>query len=139
MADVRLIDANELTDTIEHIDWYHISLQGTLAKGAISQLHTPLYKADDIYRAIENAPTVNAVAPPCKIGDYVWAIRNRNGTIQPERGVVSEMYFTSDMQLRIVVKYIARGEWGKTVFATDKEAYAAIAERKTKNETESNA
>ena len=57
----RLIDANALTDVVEHIDWYHISLQGTLAKGANSQLHTPLYKADDIYKAIGNAPTVDAV------------------------------------------------------------------------------
>ena len=57
----RLIDANALTDVVEHIDWYHISLQGTLAKGANSQLHTPLYKADDIYQAINDAPTVDAV------------------------------------------------------------------------------
>ena len=57
----RLIDANALTNAIEHIDWYHISLQGTLAKGANSQLHTPLYKADDIYKSLEDAPAVDAV------------------------------------------------------------------------------
>lgn len=63
---------------------------------------------------------------PCKIGDYVWAIRNFNGHKHPQRGVVSDMYFTRDMQLNIVVKYVARGKWGETVFATDAEAYAVI-------------
>ena len=60
-SEKRLIDADALTDAVEHINWYHISLQGTLAKGANSQLHTPLYKADDIYSAINDAPTVDAV------------------------------------------------------------------------------
>lgn len=79
---------------------------------------------------IEKLPTVDAVEVPCKIGDFVWAIRSFNGHKHPQRGIVSDMYFTMDMKLQIVVKYVARGEWGKTVFATDKEAYAAIGERK---------
>ena len=57
----RLIDANALSDTIEHIDWYHINKKGHLSHGANSQLHTPLYKADDIYKALDEAPTVDAV------------------------------------------------------------------------------
>ena len=57
----RLIDANALNDVIEHIDWYHVVVRGVLAKGANSQLHTPLYKADDIYKALDEAPTVDAV------------------------------------------------------------------------------
>lgn len=68
----------------------------------------------------------NMIEVPCKIGDFVWAIRSFRGHKHPQRGVVSDMYFTNDMRLQIVVKYVARGEWGKTVFATDKEAYAAI-------------
>ena len=74
---------------------------------------------------------VDDVVLPCKIGDFVWAIRSFKGHKQPQRGIVSEMFFTNDMRLNIVVKYVARGEWGKTVFATDKEAYAAIGERRT--------
>ncbi len=76
--------------------------------------------------ALQDATTVDAVELPCKIGDYVWAIRNFNGHKHPQRGVVSDMYFTRDMQLNIVVKYVARGKWGETVFATDAEAYAVI-------------
>lgn len=75
-------------------------------------------------------PTVDAVVVPCKIGDFVWAIRSFKGHQHPQRGIVGDMFFTKDMKLMIVVKYVARGEWGKTVFATDKEAYAAIRERK---------
>lgn len=75
-------------------------------------------------------PTVDAVEVPCKIGDFVWAIRNYKGKKYPQRGIVSDMYFLKDMSLQIVVKYVARGKWGETVFATDKEAYAAIGERK---------
>lgn len=75
---------------------------------------------------IDVLPRVDAVELPCKIGDYVWAIRSFHGHKHPQRGIVSDMYFTRDMQLNIVVKYVARGKWGETVFATDTEAYAAI-------------
>ena len=84
------------------------------------------YDAIEILAQIEYAPTVDAVELPCKIGDFVWAIRNYNGHKHPQRGIVSDMYFSNDMRLQVVVKHVARGEWGKTVFATDKEAYAAI-------------
>lgn len=79
---------------------------------------------------VDLMPIVDAVELPCKIGDWVWAIRSYHGKKHPQRGIVSDMYFSQDMRLQIVVKHIARGEWGKTVFATDREAYAAIGERK---------
>lgn len=78
--------------------------------------------------------TVDAVEVPCKIGDEVWAIRNYKGIKHPQKGFVSDMFFTRDMKLHIVVKHIARGEWGKDVFATYEEAAEAIGERKD-NET----
>lgn len=59
--EMRLIDANALIDAIERTDWYHISLQGNLVHGARSDIHTPLYKADDIYNALNDAPSVDAV------------------------------------------------------------------------------
>lgn len=79
---------------------------------------------------IQNAPSVLAVELPCRIGDTVWAIRSFHGHKHPQRGIVSEMYFLKDMRLQIVVKYIARGEWGKTIFHTEEEAKRAIGERK---------
>lgn len=57
---MRLIDAEKLKNMIEGTDWHHISLQGNLVCGARSDTHTPLYKADDIYKALEEAPTVDA-------------------------------------------------------------------------------
>ena len=57
----RLIDANALMDAIEVTDWYHISPKGYLQKGANSQIHTPLFKTDDIFQALKDAPTVDAV------------------------------------------------------------------------------
>ena len=87
--------------------------------------------ARDVENGCEHFKNRNDVAEvPCKIGDFVWAIRNFKGKKHPQRGIVSDMYFLKDMSLQIVVKYVARGKWGETVFATDKEAYAAIEERK---------
>lgn len=63
---------------------------------------------------------------PCKIGDTVWAIRNYSGTKTPKKGVVSEMYFVERMRLCIVVKNVARGEWGKVIFPTYEEAMQEI-------------
>lgn len=63
---------------------------------------------------------------PCKIGDTVYAIRNYKGTKVTQQGKVSEMFFTGNMELCIVVRHISRGEWGKTVFATQEEARAQI-------------
>lgn len=63
---------------------------------------------------------------PCKIGDTVWAIRYFHSRLTPQKGIVSEMYFTRDMKLHITVKYVGRGIWGKKVFATLEEAEAAL-------------
>lgn len=63
---------------------------------------------------------------PCRIGDTVWAIRSFHGVKHPQQGVVSDMFFLSNMELQIVVKYVARGVWGKTVFATKEDAEKAI-------------
>ena len=67
---------------------------------------------------------------PCKIGDKVWTIRRYNGINKAREGVVSEMYFDDAMRLAIVVKGLARGVWGKKVFATREECERAIKEEK---------
>lgn len=66
---------------------------------------------------------------PCKIGQDAWVIRGYKGIKQPQKSEISEMYFTQQMKLIIVVKYVGRGEYGKEVFLTKEEAEAAIAER----------
>lgn len=67
---------------------------------------------------------------PCKIGDTVYAIRKFNGVPVIRKGKVSAMYYLDDMRLAIVVRGIARGMWGKVIFASYEEAEKAIAERK---------
>lgn len=90
---------------------------------------TPLYaNLRDIVKMILAAPKADAVQVPCKIGDFVWAIRNYRGVPHPQEGKVSEMFFTRDMKLRIVVGHIVRGEWGKTVFGSYEDAEKAIME-----------
>ena len=56
----RLIDANALLESIEGTDWYTINYKGDAAQGAPCE-EVAWYKATDIYSAIENAPTVDAV------------------------------------------------------------------------------
>lgn len=70
----RLIKANELMATVEGINWYHIDKLGYLSDGANSQYHTPIYKAEDIYNAIKNAPTVDAV----EMVHAKWEYNGRN-------------------------------------------------------------
>lgn len=85
-------------------------------------------------KLIEEAPVVDAVVLPCKLGDVVWAIRSYKGIKRPQKNVVSEMFFRKNMELIIVVSHVARGLWGETVFATKEDAEKALGERK-ENET----
>lgn len=80
-----------------------------------------------VHDVIAQTDTVEAVVLPCKIGQTVWAIRRFHDKKCATSGIVSEMFFTQQMKLEIVVKFVARGEWGKKVFATREEAEAALA------------
>lgn len=63
---------------------------------------------------------------PCKIGDEVWCIKKYNGVPTARRGKVSQMFFLDDMRLSITIKGYVRGEWGKTIFATQEETQKKI-------------
>ena len=56
----RLIDADELLESIEETTWYHV-FKGKLIHGANSKTDIPLYKASDIYSVLDAAPTIDAV------------------------------------------------------------------------------
>ena len=123
---MRLIDADELEKTIELC---RVNLIATTE-------YLQGYK-DALYGvggAINATPTVDTIHIPCKIGDSVWAIRNFKGVKQPQCGIVADMLFTQDMRLQIVVKYVARGEWGKDVFATFLDAKAYLDGERKDNE-----
>ena len=57
----RYINADEMRDKIEEITWYHITERGTLMEGANSTENFPLYKADDVYKAIIEVPAADVV------------------------------------------------------------------------------
>lgn len=124
----------EKNDDLIHRSWLLQEIEhdlGCFEVEKVIKTKTHLY-ADlgDIVRMLLAAPKVDAVQVPCKIGDFVWAIRNYQGTPHPQQGKVSEMYFTKDMKLQIVVSHICRGYWGETIFATYEEAEKAIREGK---------
>lgn len=54
----RLIDAEALTDAIDSTDCYHQAPNKEMVHGANSAEHQAWYKEQDIYSAIENAPTI---------------------------------------------------------------------------------
>jgi len=59
----RLGDLDALTDVIEHVDWYHQNEEKDMVHGANSSEHQAWYKEQDIYRAIESAPTIIPADP----------------------------------------------------------------------------
>lgn len=48
-------------EAIENTDWYHINQNGELVSGANSQEHEPLYRASEIYAALEEVPSADVV------------------------------------------------------------------------------
>ena len=105
---MRLIDANKIP--------YVNSENGFLEDYA--------YRYD-----INQIPTVDAIALPCKVGDEVWCIRDTKVYQKPVKGTVTEIYFRDNMDMCIVVRRLCRGRWGERVFATEQEAQAAIDRR----------
>lgn len=89
----------------------------------------------DMYVAecINEAPTVDAVALPCKVGDEVWCVRDTRVYNKPVKGVVTEIYFRDNMDMCIVVRRLCSGRWGERVFATEREAQAAIDRQREAN------
>lgn len=57
----RYTDIDLLIEAVEETDWYHISKQGELARGANSKDDIPLYKHSDIKEVLNNAPIADVV------------------------------------------------------------------------------
>lgn len=52
-----LISRQAAIDTIENTDWYHLNAKGEMVSGANSAGHQAWYKADDIYKVLEELPS----------------------------------------------------------------------------------
>ena len=44
-------------DAMENVDWYHINKDGQLTHGANSNEDEPLYKAEDVYKVLNDMPS----------------------------------------------------------------------------------
>lgn len=67
---------------------------------------------------------------PCKIGNTAYAIRDYKGVKKIQKSIISEMYYTKNMELMIVAKYVGRGKFGEKIFPTEQEAQAALEKMK---------
>lgn len=70
---------------------------------------------------------------PCNIGDTAWGIRSYKGILRAQQGIISEIYFNKEMELRFIIKHVCRGKWGETIFGTESECLAAIKAKEEKN------
>lgn len=50
-----LLSRSRLIDNIEETTWYHINSEGKLVEGANGKDDIPLYKAEDVFKAINEA------------------------------------------------------------------------------------
>lgn len=123
MANERLISADGFIEDIktEIMNLYMDGKKGT------PRPREELYAIID---RINEQPTVDVVPLPCNIGDTAWIIRASNSRLIVKQGVVTEIHIRFGHNPFIVMANVGRGEWGAKVFATEKEAYAAIGERK---------
>ena len=96
----------------------------------------PYYTRAVTLDAIEDVVSSTTLCEiPCKLGDFVWAIRCYHGVPHAQQGKVTEMLFTKDMKLQIVVSHISRGQWMEKVFPTRELAEQKIEEMKTEVRT----
>lgn len=112
---MRLIDADALDFAFPIPDDFN---------GMMKQIGIEMAKS-----RVMNAPTVETVPLPCKVGDEVWCLRDTRVYSKPVKGTVTEIYFRDNMDMCIVVRRLCRGRWGERVFATEQEAQAAIDRR----------
>ena len=63
------INRQETIEAMESLDWYHINKNGQLVHGANSKTDEPLYKAEDVYRVLNNAPSITHCRD-CKYHHY---------------------------------------------------------------------
>ena len=65
MAD-DLISRQVAIDAMENVDWYHINSNGQLVHGANSKEDEPLYKAEDVYKVLNDVPSAQPEIVRCK-------------------------------------------------------------------------
>lgn len=134
MDNIRPIDAYTLAEIIENLD---ITVAGKPARWNDAKY--------TVLKEIANAPTVDAVIPPCKVGDTVFVLTSDSITgVEKSRVKRMQLINLQDgMTIKIIipcvcddwggaVREVYPEDFGKTVFLTPEEAKKAIAERQAK-------
>jgi len=70
MAD-DTISRKATIDAMEDVDWYHINKDGQLTHGANSEEDEPLYKAEDVYKVLNDIPSAQSNVPDTNVGDTI--------------------------------------------------------------------
>lgn len=63
-----LISRAVAIEAMEAVDWYHINSDGQLVHGANSKEDEPLYKAEDVYKVLNDVPSAQ---PEPKTGKWI--------------------------------------------------------------------
>lgn len=61
-----VISRQAAIDAMEDVDWYHINKNGQLVHGANSKEDEPLYKAEDVYKVLNDVPSAQPEIIYCK-------------------------------------------------------------------------
>ena len=80
-----LISRQAAIEAIENTNWYHINKNGELVRGANSQEHEPLYRASEIYAALEEVPSAQPTLYGYKIEHLAYI-----ATAMEKEGVTAE-------------------------------------------------
>ena len=82
-----MISRQATIDAMETVYWYHINKNGQLASGANSKEYEPLYKAEDVYKILNDMPSVQpeecTETPVCDCISRQAAIHIASGYCHP--------------------------------------------------------
>lgn len=80
------IDRQAAIDAMEDVDWYHINKDGQLIHGANSKEDEPLYKAEDVYKVLNDMPS----AQPDLSGysDRLWKAAYERGKAEAQPDII---------------------------------------------------
>ena len=73
-----LISRQDAIEAMEDVDWYHINSNGQLVHGANSKEDEPLYKAEDVYKVLNDMPSAQSeiVRKPIKGYEGIYEVDN---------------------------------------------------------------
>lgn len=77
------ISRKEAIDAMEDVDWYHINSNGQLVHGANSKEDEPLYKAEDVYKVLNDIPS--AQPDLSEYSDKLWKAAYERGKAEPQQ------------------------------------------------------